>query len=546
LQVLVVFLSTPNPPKRTKQRASRIALDYYKRGDNMLRWKRLLALLAAVMAMGWLAAGLLRHDEIASPGELAWAHASGERDCAACHVNFSPIRGDALLAGTGGTSNAADQRCKVCHGDVVDHHPIQVLQETACASCHTEHRGRDAVLTRTADRACTQCHADLDRHSKDAVHFQKVSHFDPDPEHHPEFKSIAADPGTLKFSHRRHLALGLTFGPLDRSDACRLDEKFPPSFRQQYEGFVKENQLLKLDCSACHQLGARDGASTSSGASGPGAASPRSTGEYMRPVNYETHCQACHPLNFRPPSDQSCKPDSSEDIPHRLKPDQICQFVERAYSALVLQDDSSLLDKVVSPPRSLPSKPATQDELTRRLEFEEGMNLASSHLHAVCSKCHQLAEANRWPQVDPVNVPELWLQHARFNHAAHQATKRVCRDCHANESLNDQPPGWTKDLQAAGPIDGAGTLDNGEILIPGIRTCLECHAPSATQDDRPRGGARTDCVECHWYHPDRDARGASAAGSEAMHGLRGRSRDRKATVDAAALRLRAANGDESR
>ncbi len=465
----------------------------------------MLALVAVVVAVGWLAPGFLKHDESRySPGDLAWAHATWEQDCAACHVDFNPIRSDAWLARAGNKLNQVDRQCKQCH-DEPDHHPHQVSSQTSCTNCHTEHRGRDAMLTRTLDRACTECHADLKAHSTAAVDFKDVSRFDSDPKHHPEFRSIAADPGTLKFSHRRHLALGLTFGPLDRSDACKLDEKFPASFRRQYEGFVKENQLLKLECSACHQLGPGEGAATAQGASGPDVVSPRSSGDYMRPVIYETHCQACHPLNFKPPSDPSWEPDSSEVIPHRLKPDQIRQFLDRAYSALILKQDPSLWDWVVLPPRDLPHKPVTEEEVTRRLQLERGISEASSHLHAECSKCHKLAEASPLPQVETVKVPQVWLQHARFDHARHKATKLVCRDCHGGASLNDAPPAWTKDLRVAPPIDGAAGLDNGEVLIPGIQKCLECHAAVVSKDGQLRGGARFDCVECHRYHPDREA-----------------------------------------
>ena len=397
------------------------------------------------------------------------------------------------------------------------------------------------MLTRIADRACTNCHADLKAHSTTAVDFADVSRFDE--HHHPEFKAIASDPGTLKFSHRRHLSLGLTLGPLNRADAWTLD-KIPASFRQQYQGFVEKNQFLKLDCSACHLSGARHGAPTAQGASGPANDATRTSGDYMRPIVYESHCQACHPLNFKPPREPLDETDASEVIPHRLTSKQIGQFLERAYSALILKQDPSLWDRVVVPPRELPGKPSIEDDVTVRRQREEGIRLASSHLHSVCSKCHHLAEADPLPEVHSVKVPQVWLKHARFDHAAHRF--KTCRHCHANESLNDQPPAWTKDLRAAGPIDGVGTLDNGEVLIPGIRSCLECHGPSTTQEDRSRGGARTDCVECHWSHPDRETHGEQAAEPATLHGLGAWNRDRVRGFDAATLLLPTATGDENR
>ena len=64
----------------------------------LLRWKRILAALLAILTVVWLAYGFVRHDESRySPGPLASVHASWDHDCAACHVEFSPIRDDAWL-----------------------------------------------------------------------------------------------------------------------------------------------------------------------------------------------------------------------------------------------------------------------------------------------------------------------------------------------------------------------------------------------------------------------------------------------------------------
>ena len=86
----------------------------------------------------------------------------------------------------------------------------------------------------------------------------------------------------------------------------------------------------------------------------------------MRPIVYESHCQACHPLNFKPPRESLDEPDASEVIPHRLTSKQIGQFLERAYSALILKQDPSLWDRVVVPPRELPGKPAIEEDVTVR------------------------------------------------------------------------------------------------------------------------------------------------------------------------------------
>jgi hypothetical protein len=118
-----------------------------------------------------------------------------------------------------------------------------------------------------------------------------------------------------------------------------------------------------------------------------------------------------------------------------------------------------------------------------------------------CAKCHQLKMPDpspadfALPDVEPANIPQVWLRHARFDHAAHRHMS--CADCHAQA----YPPQGSGDPPSPTP-------DQDVVMIAGRDVCLKCHSPgpaiSAPRADRfasgAPGGARFDCVECHQYH----------------------------------------------
>jgi hypothetical protein len=68
-----------------------------------------------------------------------------------------------------------------------------------------------------------------------------------------------------------------------------------------------------------------------------------------------------------------------------------------------------------------------------------------------------------------------WFPHSRFKHDSHRLLN--CTACHA---------------------DAPNSRLTSDVLLPTIESCRECH--------KPTGGARTDCAECHTYHPAGDKR----------------------------------------
>ena len=96
-----------------------------------------------------------------------------------------------------------------------------------------------------------------------------------------------------------------------------------------------------------------------------------------------------------------------------------------------------------------------------------------------CDKCHVgiTPGPDAQPEAFKVSdqkIPEVWLTRSRFSHAYHAMVS--CVSCHA------QAPGST---------------DTKDVMLPGVASCRECHAPNAT----PSGSAAPfDCVLCHTYH----------------------------------------------
>jgi len=117
--------------------------------------KRLVYMLAAVVAVAGVAVFVWQEKRFALPGPLGLTHAALESDCFACHDEDRHV------------DNA---KCASCHtnpdtGDPVAfagfarHHTFSDLN---CIECHTDHGGAEASLTRAThgleQTGCSQCH----------------------------------------------------------------------------------------------------------------------------------------------------------------------------------------------------------------------------------------------------------------------------------------------------------------------------------------------------------------------------------------------------
>jgi hypothetical protein len=480
----------------SKKRTVRIPLDYYKRPDQFARWRRLLTVVAVVVAAA-LVAGLgwdfwspgrqnQRMRRLASHGPLTRAHASWELECEACHLPFRPIGLATWIAPVLGDSRQSDQRCQACHSGGL-HHSRQQPLELACASCHHDHQGRDASLVRPGDQHCTQCHSGLSAHTQgeqQAAVAERVTRFDTNPDHHPDFRTTrGTDPGRLAFDHARHLTPGMA---TDRFGPVQTLALIPEADRPRYQKYARGAEgRIQLDCAACHELARDDPA-------GPAPSPPpRKAPAYMLPVTYQNHCRACHPLTFDPAAPALA-------VEHHLQPADVHAFLSQIYTAEYLKENPALLRERI-PPSPVPGRPETPQRSEARAAIERKVAAAEKVLFGAkkCAECHQyqaeggtpVAVLDHWDPAAPVRVvppavPVVWWRSAAFTHSAHRAVG--CRDCH----------------ERAYPDSPSASHQSKDILLPGIKDCARCHAPrgSGTGRDGVTGGAGFDCIECHRYH----------------------------------------------
>jgi hypothetical protein len=485
------------PPNEAKRRTARIETDYLARRSPTEIWKRRLVWMAAAIPIGWFAIAALtdREQRLASRGPISHSHAIWENDCQACHVDFTPIAGAAAGLSLPSWAHASDANCRQCHAGPPHHEAVALLDADAernsdnCATCHTEHRGHDADLARVSDRHCTVCHADLPSHSrqrsKGDAFAESIVAFSP--ETHPQFRSVAKDPGRLKFNHALHMTAGLMHAK-DGRQPFKLSD-LPPEFRARYQKQKSndirseaEDALVQLDCSSCHEL---DRSEAILQQKPPDAVDvSRRSGEYYRPVVFERHCQACHPLPYRPDYESIVE----SQIPHRLSAEQTEQRVrEMVLARLVIENPELQAARMGPVPSNRPPEVLTE---TGREWVEQQVQQSARYLQtAICAKCHQApAESTSrdavslFPEIAAVQVPAVWLRHARFDHSAHRAVN--CRDCHA----------------AAYADTANASRCSSDVLVPNIDNCLQCHAPRRHVGGEIVGGARHDCAECHHYH----------------------------------------------
>lgn len=440
-------------------------LDYYNRPRRLARLWRPLILVALLVSGVVVGATFLPGRRTAfQAGPVSTAHASFNQDCAQCHTGPFKTLGR-LVSFDSNVRSVPDSACTKCHSGEI-HHETAIGGVGACADCHKEHRGH-AALARISDSQCTRCHADLKRNDGQNPDFDPhVTAFAEGK--HPEFriwsKGGGKDPGHLKFDHKVHL---------DPEGVLELDPK--QAEKQGVPGKERrEIKRRKLDCQSCHETDA--------------------TGRYMQPINYEKHCQSCHPLSVQivgdwkegEPLENLARSFSRTPAPHP-SPKRTAEVVrgvvrDRLTRFITTPENASafLHEKAPEEPKLIiPGTPTPPPLSKKAFEWVNHQQVEVERLlfegAGGCQYCHQKkSESSRTPDGLPefrkTDVPDRWMEHARFNHNSHRMLD--CVSCHS----------------------GAPTsTTEANVLLPHVESCLQCHHPGA-------GAARSDCVECHRYH----------------------------------------------
>jgi hypothetical protein len=163
---------------------------------------------------------------------------------------------------------------------------------------------------------------------------------------------------------------------------------------------------------------------------------PAPDGTIMVPITFAANCQECHPLEY----------DSSlavRVVPHAT-PELVDAYLLKVYS------------------NQVGKARAAEAKLFK----------------SICSTCHELEPMDRGlPEIRPAAMPERWFLHGRFSHRSHRVLE--CNACHTR---------------------AAKSRRTGDVLVPGLQICQECHQKSQGSWLSPSSAAPTQCTTCHLYH----------------------------------------------
>lgn len=394
-----------------------------------------------------------------SPGTFSNAHRFFAADCASCHE--------------GAFAEVPDKACLACHADVGSHVPHGVelaaagkeLATLRCNDCHTEHRGIQGSVIRTAD-LCLDCHRDLQTTAPAA----KVPNVDGFPAGHPQFRATLSD-----VPHTVPVRAELGGPPL--IDKPGLKFSHDVHLKTIHDASVLEDRRVK-GCADCH--------------------TPDAGGLGFQPITYKVQCERCHELTFEKVS----LPWPKAAVPHGDDTGVIAA-VWNYYAGLALRQGTGSSPAPAPQGQAMerrgagmPAPPApgatpgdTQAWVTaqastalRTVVFEERRGCAYCHYSTASDGAWNvdkiLAQAlppkpNPAPIVAHPMLRNNFLPNAVFNHGLHSGVP--CENCHT-----------------VGPMKSDGVE---ALMVPGKETCAKCHgAESATLH------VQSTCIDCHDFH----------------------------------------------
>jgi hypothetical protein len=422
---------------------------YFRRWNDVERWKLWLSAVAAVLVAGWAVAsfGWKRETETQlTHGPLAAAHAAWDATCEACHRNEKAFD----LSPAERWNSFTCQKCHAApthHASIPQGDPAHV--ETGnCASCHHDHQGRTNSLVKLTDNHCVRCHS----HLASSAYAPKITSFTTD---HPDFRPLAKPrPSTIKFSHAQHLTPGMAEVPGSKAamTLAMLKDLSPRAEGYRKPG-QKDTDLVTLDCKSCHTT------------------SP--DGKSFALVKYEASCVACHPVSTPSVVKAGMQVVDPFAVPHAVQVKDLSVRIEAEYSRLFQSEHKSLFTQ---PNPFGPAKKNDPAVKAFRQDVADAVKQAKGFLETNCKKCHMTDTET----VKPAGIPYVWMTHAKFDHAAHRMAD--CASCHPTA--------------VAGFVAGKPDHEREPVNILGVESCKTCHAPKAGAT----GGIRHACTDCHTFH----------------------------------------------
>ena len=375
-----------------------------------------------------------------STGKLSRAHHQLEGKCETCHVQ--------------GFVAVNDQTCRTCHKDSHDHadanrlalargHPglgaaaldkVSALFNRpgpgACIDCHIEHDG-PAAMAAPQQKFCADCHAGLKQQLPD-TRLGNAADFGTA---HPQFAPrivTNADSRTLRrvsLDTKPREDSGLTFPHKLHLDTMGGAARMAVSLGTP-AGYGKP-----LTCANCHR--------------------PGENGVRFKPIEMERDCAACHSLAY----------------------DRIGGTVRKLHHgdvAQTLADLSTYSGAVPLTGRQKPGVFGPGGPYQAQFASAPPVSMAAFGKQGVCGTCHTAEMRGGKLAVRPVTLPQRYMDHGWFSHAAHRQSK--CSDCHA-----------------AGQSTSAA-----DLLLPDLASCRTCHLG---EDSKAKDRVPSTCALCHSYHP---------------------------------------------
>lgn len=442
----------------------------------MRRLLRHVLMLSTLMLAGHVpGAGAVELETLVMPGPVIEGHADTEADCRSCHVAFSRERQRTL--------------CLDCHEDVgADikagegfHGRDPSAREDKCASCHTDHEGRDADIIGLDEQAfdhertdfvligahleaeCADCHEPAEKF-REAATTCYACHQDDD-EHEGGLGEDCADCHKptewtdTSFDHEAETGYALLGGHADVPClSCHVDHQYKDTSAECYSCHRDDDEhdgLNGTDCAYCHVVRNWQDLLFDHA---------RETEFPLLGRHEEIACGDCHTGNkFEVELDSQCIACHRDDDEHEGRNGEACGDCHNTSDWA-----ESLFDH----------------------DRETGFALLGKHAEIVCADCH----------TGPVHEVKLESEciACHRDDDEHQGEQgEACGDCH-----NAQ--GWTVAVRfdhdlTSFPLLGlhqdAACTDCHESkrFREAPEACVDCHR----DDDEHEATLGPDCADCH-------------------------------------------------
>ena len=456
-------MTTPQRTQKSIAERFKGNLDYYKKAHYLRRAKFLVTLGVVVFGLAAMTAWhFFGSEKFYSSGSITRPHAQFANQCEKCHVGANTVDQIKASFRAGQRSlalSAMDEACLKCHKASAFHEP-NVVQSHSCVACHHEHTG-SGPMQPPSDRNCQVCHGDA---AIMQASLQKGKMLPP--EAFDYRAAHGADVFKTPRPERGHTQLITAFAT-DHPEFQLVAEKLrdPDTLKFNHKLHLTSSTIpqlpdgKKLECASCHQ--------------------PDASGAFYRKISFTANCQVCHSLQFDAENPALRVPHGSAGFVRaflRSLPAQYAEHARRGKNHTTTDDVNAFVQSQMA---RLREQVGSGEELEREIFFSDartgpstrvaGMDATSRARFPGCAYCHEVtARGDATPQITKPVIMDRWFVRGGFNHAKHPQV--ACEKCH----------------------EVRGRKDTSDILLPARASCVTCHSP--------KGGAASNCSECHQYH----------------------------------------------